>query len=91
MKLDTASITVDNAATLLPAGIESIRAGDTAIDLAQVREVDSAAVALLVAWQREARAAGKSLSLAGVPEGVVSLATLYGVAALLGVAETPSP
>jgi len=91
MKLEAASITVDNAAALLPAGIASIRAGDTAIDLTSVREVDSAAVALLVAWQREARAAGMSLNLAGVPEGVVSLATLYGVAALLGVAESPSP
>ncbi len=91
MKLDTGSITLDNAAALLPVGIDVIRGGDTVIDLAQVREVDSAAVALLIAWQREAQAAGITLDFAGVPEGVASLAKLYGVSALLGIAPNHEP
>lgn len=85
MKLDAASITNDNATALLPAGVEAIRAGDTVIDLGAVREVDSAAVALLLAWQREAQAAGSSLQFAAVPDGIASMAKLYGVDALLGI------
>ena len=91
MKLDAGSITLDNAAALLPLGIDAIRGGDTVIDLAQVREVDSAAVALLIAWQREAQVAGTTLDFAGVPEGIASLARLYGVAALLGIGRNHEP
>jgi phospholipid transport system transporter-binding protein len=91
VKLDTGSITLANAAALLPAGIEAIRGGATVIDLALVREVDSAAVALLIAWQREAQAAGKTIEFAAVPDGIASLAKLYGVAALLGIAQNPRP
>lgn len=90
MKLDAASITNENAAALLPAGIEAIRSGESVIDLASVREVDSAAVALLIAWQREAQAVGKSLDLTGVPDGVASLAKLYGVDVLLGITSRPA-
>lgn len=87
MKLDAASITNDTAAALLPAGVEAIRAGDTVIDLAAVREVDTAAVALLLAWQREAQAAGQAVEFTGVPDGIASLAKLYGVDALLGIVQ----
>ncbi len=90
MKLDAASITNDNAAALLPLGVEAIRGGHTVIDLAGVREVDSAAVALLIAWRREATAAGKSLDFASVPDGIASMAQLYGVDVLLGLAPQPA-
>ena len=90
MKLDAASMTNDNAAALLPAGIAAIRGGDTLIDLTGVREVDSAAVALLIAWLREAQAAGRPLKFSGVPDGIVSLADLYGVDELLGIAPQPA-
>lgn len=85
MKLDVASITNDNAALLLARGVEAIRAGDATIDLATVREVNTAAVALLLAWKRESQAAGKPLRFAGVPDGIASLAQLYGVDSELGI------
>jgi phospholipid transport system transporter-binding protein len=86
MKLDATSMTNDNAAALLDAGVAAIRAGDTVFDLGAVAQVDSAAVALLLAWQREAqsRAAGGCVTLTNVPPALTSLATLYGVESLLG-------
>lgn len=84
MKLDATSITNENAAALLDAGRAAIHAGDLAFDLENVKHVDSAAVALLLAWQREAAAKNGCIALANVPPSLSSLATLYGVDRLLG-------
>ena len=84
MKLDTAAMTNDNATALLEAGLAAIRGGDATIDLGSVRQVDSAAVALLLAWQREAQARGGRVSFVNPPAGLTSLASLYGVDQLLG-------
>jgi phospholipid transport system transporter-binding protein len=86
MKLDATSITNDNAAALLETGRAAIRSGDLAFDLAAVKQVDSAAVALLLEWQREAAASKGCIALANVPPALTSLATLYGVDGLLGCA-----
>ena len=59
MKLDVTSITNDNAAALIETGGQAIRSGDLTIDLSAVKQVDSAAVALLLQWQR---GAGRHLS-----------------------------
>jgi phospholipid transport system transporter-binding protein len=85
MKVDATSITNANANQLLASGLAAIRSGDVAVDLSGVKNVDSAAVALLLAWQRAATAEGKRLTFAGVPEGIVSLAELYSVHRLLGL------
>ncbi|GAB4465146.1 MAG: STAS domain-containing protein [Burkholderiaceae bacterium] len=83
MKVDAASISNENAAALLNAGIDAIRAGDADFDLSAVRQVDSSAVALLLAWQREAQSRGARLALSGLPAALKSLATLYGVDELI--------
>ena len=83
MKLEVASISNGNAVELLGAGIEAIRAGDANFDLSAVRQVDSSAVALLLAWQREAQACGARLTLSGLPAALKSLAVLYGVDELI--------
>jgi phospholipid transport system transporter-binding protein len=87
MNIDATSVTNANADDLLAAGSAAIARGEFAFDLSAVREVDSAAVALLLAWQRQAIAAGGRLLLAGVPADVVSLARLYGVDGLLGLGD----
>jgi len=84
MKLEEAHMTNGNAAALLEAGCAAIRSGDMSFDLAEVKQVDSAAVALLLAWQREAKAANGRIELANVPAALSSLASLYGVDTLLG-------
>jgi phospholipid transport system transporter-binding protein len=92
MKLDAAEITNDNAAALIEIGTAAIRAGDLTIDLSAVTKVDSAAVALLLEWQRAATAIGRKLSFVSVPPALCSLATLYGMDEVLGtpaVAKAP--
>jgi phospholipid transport system transporter-binding protein len=80
---------MSSAAAIAAAGIEAIRGGDTAFDLSAVRTCDSSAVAVVLAWQREAQARGGQLKLSGLPPDLLSLATVYGVASLLNIAETP--
>ena len=87
MNIDATSITNANAGELLAAGSAAIAADDFAFDLTSVAEVDTAAVALLLEWQRQAIARGGRLRLAGVPADVASLARLYGVDGLLGLGE----
>lgn len=50
-----------------------------AIDLANVTDIDSSAVALLLHWRREATRLGKALRYVHLPQNLVSLAQLYGV------------
>lgn len=84
MKLEASAITNENAAALIEAGAAAIRAGDLTIDLSAVTKVDSAAVALLLEWQRVASAAGTTAAFVSVPPALCSLATLYGMDEVLG-------
>lgn len=77
------SLTFANARAALAAGLKEIEAGETAFDLSAVTDVDSTAVAALLAWQRAARARGAVLSVVNAPANLTSLAQLYGVAQLL--------
>jgi phospholipid transport system transporter-binding protein len=87
MRVESTDIGMQNAAQIAAAGIEAIRGGDTAFDLSAVRSCDSSAVAVVLAWQREAQARGAQLQLSGLPAGLASLATVYGVAPLLDLEE----
>jgi phospholipid transport system transporter-binding protein len=49
------------------------------MDLAQVTEVDSAAVSLLFEWLRQAHDRKVGLAFANMPPPLASLASLYGV------------
>jgi phospholipid transport system transporter-binding protein len=85
MKIEATSITNENAGALLAEGATAIAAGDYAVDLTAVAEVDTAAIALLLDWQRQAQSCGGKLALSGVPADISSLAKLYGVDGLLGL------
>ena len=87
MRVDATDIGMNNAAAIAAAGIEAIRGGDASFDLSAVRTCDSSAVAVVLAWQREAQARGGRLQLSGLPPGLLSLATVYGVTSLLGIGE----
>ena len=78
-----ASLTLEDAAGTVSAGLQALAAGETGIDLASLQRFDSSAVAVLLEWQRAATASGKTLQVSNLPEGMVSLARLYGVAHLL--------
>lgn len=85
------TITVNNAKSVLEAGLHAIRTGETQIDLAEATVVDSAAVATLLAWQRAARRSGKSLAFINLPANLQSLMQLYGVADIVPLASSPHP
>lgn len=90
MNIEATSITNANAGELLAAGTAAIAGGDFAFDLAAVAEVDTAAIALLLEWQRQVMARGGKLALSGVPADIASLARLYGVDGLLGLDVLPA-
>ena len=82
------TLTVANAKTALAQGVAAIKAGKTVFDLGSVKSADSAAVAVLLAWQRAARKSGKALAYVNIPSSLTSLAFLYGVDEFL--AATPA-
>jgi len=77
------ALTFQSASTALEQGAAAIRGGATVIDLGGVSNADSSGVALLLAWQRRAREAGRQVSFVNVPDNVSKLAALYGVDSLL--------
>lgn len=83
MKIEAEQILTTNAAQLLRLGEAAIRGGDSRIDLSAVKRCDSSAVALVLAWERAARAQGRDIELSGVPPSLKSLAALYGVDSLI--------
>lgn len=76
-------LTIETVTSLFKNGLQTSGETPLVIDLAQVEAVDSAAVSLLLAWLREAQRSSVQLCFAHVPENLLSLARLYGVADML--------
>lgn len=83
-------LTMTSAGARLAEGLAMASRGDLTVDLSALKESDSAALGLLFAWQRAARAAGHQLTVRGLPPGLASLARLYGVLELLPDEEVAS-
>jgi phospholipid transport system transporter-binding protein len=79
-------VTLTNAAQVLEQGRQFLAEGVRAVDFGEVTEVDSSALALALAWLRDARAAKRELAFANLPEALQTLARLYGVEELLPLA-----
>lgn len=84
------SLTLANVATVLHEGNAAIGEGVRTVDLGEVGELDSSALALLLAWLREAKQQSRDLSFANLPQGLTAIARLYGVADLLPVSQSPT-
>ncbi len=82
----TAPLIMDNARRLLEAGRDALLEGEQVIDLGQVVEADSSALAVMLGWMRAANVSRSTVKFANIPAGVRSLAELYGVAELLPLA-----
>ena len=76
-------VTLSNVATLLEEGRRHLGEGVQTVDLGEVSEMDSALLALLLAWMRDARANGKTVAFANLPGSLRTIAKLYGVDSLL--------
>jgi phospholipid transport system transporter-binding protein len=55
------------------------------VDFSKLEKVDSSAVSLMLAWLRESQRKGVKLNFINVPDNLMSLAKLYGVADLLSI------
>lgn len=82
-------VTMATVSALFKEGLNLSRNGEAAgtlvVDFAQLGTVDSSAVSLMLAWLREAQRGNTQLKFANVPENLISLANLYGVAELLNL------
>jgi len=78
-------VTLANVAQVLEEGLQQIRDGARTIDLGQVTELDSSLLAMLLAWLREARRGNSEVAFANLPQGLETIAQLYGVEGLLPV------
>ncbi|WP_432258486.1 STAS domain-containing protein [Cupriavidus sp. TMH.W2] len=85
------SLTNQNAAAVLRDGLARVAQGEVQVDCAGLAQVDSSAVAVLLAWNRAAAVRNLALSLRGVPAQLSQLASLYGVDSLLGLAPEAAP
>lgn len=77
---------IASATELKNAGEAALASGASIVDLGQVTEADSSAVAILLAWVRVAQERKQAISILGTPDNIRSLATLYGVAEFLPLA-----
>lgn len=76
-------VTLATVGRLLGDGLKEVRDGVRRVDLSGMTETDSSALALLLAWTREARAGSARLAFENPKEGLKSLASLYGVDGIL--------
>jgi len=78
-------VTLANVAQVLEEGLQQIRDGAHTIDLREVTELDSSLLAMLLAWLREAKRRNSEVAFANLPQGLETIAQLYGVEGLLPV------
>jgi len=72
-------ILVDNANAVLNESNALEITDNLQIDLSAVNDVDTAALSILIQWQKRALAANKAVVFNRLPKNLISLAALYGV------------
>lgn len=76
-------LTIETVPALFEAGLQHLATDDLVVDFSQVEAVDSAAVSMLLGWLRASQRVQRTLRVTALPEELISLARLYGVAELL--------
>jgi phospholipid transport system transporter-binding protein len=79
-------VTLGNVAAILEEGRRHIEEGVRTVDLAEITEMDSSLLALMLAWMRDAASRSGELAFVNLPESLQTIARLYGVEGLLPVA-----
>jgi phospholipid transport system transporter-binding protein len=77
------SITFDDALQWRESVLAALDRDGLTIDLGGIGVADSAALSLLLEWQRETAARGLRIVYANLPASIVSLAEVYGVSTLI--------
>jgi len=76
-------VTLANVGAVLAEGVRQLREGARTFDLGDVTEIDSSLLAAMLSWMREAKRQDTEISFANLPEGLATIARLYGVDGLL--------
>lgn len=76
-------LTLKTVKALFDQGLQAGGRSRLAVDMSQVEAVDSAAVSLMLAWLREAQRTNVTICFSNIPDNLMSLARLYGVADML--------
>jgi phospholipid transport system transporter-binding protein len=76
-------VTLATVQGLLDQGHQVLAGTGMRVDLSGVNEADSSAVALMLAWTREAAARGIPITFENLPQSVRTLIDLYDVGELL--------
>jgi len=76
-------LTIETVPALFETGLQHLASEDLRVDFSGVESVDSAAVSMLLGWTRAAQRSQRTLRVTGLPDDLLSLARLYGVAELL--------
>ncbi len=72
-------LTLSNASLWLAESEAVLRAGTQIFDMANIGQLDSSALSLMLSLRRRAQAAGSAVEFRNIPENLASLAKLYGV------------
>lgn len=78
-------ILVDNANAVLLCSRELAMPVDLEVNFSAVTNVDTAAISLMLEWQRRAVASSSKVKFTHLPESLTSLAKLYGVTEFLSL------
>ncbi len=76
-------LTLQTVKVLYDRGLQADGSTSLVIDLSQVEAVDSSGVSLLLSWLREAQRRNITVCFSNIPDNLMSLAKLYGVADVL--------
>ncbi|MEP6702879.1 MAG: STAS domain-containing protein [Betaproteobacteria bacterium] len=80
----TGPVTISTALNIIDAArVSWPETGDSVVDFAGVTEADSAALALIFKWQRDAARRERKIRCINIPANVAALARLYGVDELI--------
>lgn len=74
---------METVPAIFSTGLKRLTSEDLQVDFSEVESVDSAAISMLLGWARAAQRSKRDLRVRNLPEDLLSLAHLYGVADLL--------
>ena len=77
------NLTIETVPAIFETGLLQLDGEGLSVDFSGVGSVDSAAVSILLGWARAAQRVRQRLRVKGMPEDLLNLARLYGVAELL--------
>ena len=76
-------VLISTATDLLAASKSLTFKTETIIDFAQVTDIDTSTISLILEWKRRAQRENQIIKLANLPTNLKSLTQLYGVAELI--------